>query len=41
LLEGEGVIPDEVVPLSPSALATGRDPDLEAALAWVDRQGLP
>jgi carboxyl-terminal processing protease len=41
LLEGEGVIPDEVVPLSPSALAAGRDPDLEAALAWVDRQGLP
>lgn len=41
LLEGEGVIPDELVPLSPSALAAGRDPDLEAALAWIDRQGLP
>jgi carboxyl-terminal processing protease len=39
-LEGRGVIPDEVVPLTREALAAGRDPALEAALAWIDgRQG--
>lgn len=37
-LEGDGVVPDEVVPLSIEALAEGRDPALDAALAWIDRQ---
>jgi carboxyl-terminal processing protease len=37
-LEGEGVLPDEVVPLDVRALAAGRDPVLEAALRWIDRQ---
>jgi carboxyl-terminal processing protease len=36
-LEGEGVTPDEVVPLSAGRLAEGGDPDLEAALRWFDR----
>jgi carboxyl-terminal processing protease len=38
-LEGAGVIPDQRVALSPEALAAGRDPDLEAALAWIDTAG--
>jgi carboxyl-terminal processing protease len=38
-LEGEGVIPDEVVALSPERLAAGGDPVIEAALRWVDRTG--
>jgi carboxyl-terminal processing protease len=37
-LEGKGVVPDETVPLTASALANGRDPVIDAALAWVDRQ---
>jgi carboxyl-terminal processing protease len=36
-LEGDGVRPDVVVPLSVDALADGRDLDLEAALQWFDR----
>jgi carboxyl-terminal processing protease len=36
-LEGDGVIPDEVVPLSIAGLAAGRDPTLDAALAWLDK----
>jgi carboxyl-terminal processing protease len=36
-LEGRGVVPDEVVPLSIAALASGRDADVDAALAWIDR----
>jgi carboxyl-terminal processing protease len=35
-LEGEGVQPDELLPLSISALAAGRDEPLEAALAWLE-----
>ena len=35
-LEGDGVIPDVAVPLSPKALAEGRDETLEAALRWFD-----
>jgi C-terminal processing protease CtpA/Prc len=35
-VEGNGVTPDVVVPLSAAALASGHDPTLEAALAWVD-----
>jgi carboxyl-terminal processing protease len=37
-LEGVGVMPDEVVPLSVPALAAGRDEALEAALRWIDAQ---
>jgi carboxyl-terminal processing protease len=36
-LEGKGVMPDEAVPLTIAALAAGRDADLDAALAWIDR----
>ena len=35
-IEGDGVIPDEIVPLSPKALASGHDEPLEAALRWFD-----
>ena len=35
-LEGEGVVPDEVVPLDPGALAAGRDAEWHA-LRWIDR----
>ncbi len=35
-LEGEGVIPDEHVTLDLAVLRAGRDPDLEAALRWLD-----
>lgn len=34
-LEGRGVIPDEVVPLTRAALLAGRDPQLDAALRWI------
>ena len=37
-LEGDGVIPDEPVPLSPAALLAGRDDTVEAALRWLDLQ---
>jgi carboxyl-terminal processing protease len=36
-LEGDGVVPDEVVPLSLDALRAGRDAALDAALRWIDR----
>jgi carboxyl-terminal processing protease len=36
-LEGRGVVPDEVTPLSREALARGQDPAMDAALAWVAR----
>jgi carboxyl-terminal processing protease len=35
-LEGRGVVPDEVVPLEPAALAAGHDA-MAAALEWLDR----
>jgi C-terminal processing protease CtpA/Prc len=38
-LEGDGVIPDTLVPLSISALAAGRDEPLDAALRWIDAGG--
>ena len=34
-LEGAGVMPDRVVPLTRAALLAGRDPALEAAIAWA------
>ncbi len=36
-LEGRGVVPDEMVPAGRRELLAGRDPALEAALAWIDR----
>jgi len=36
-LEGLGVMPDQAIPLSIATLASGRDADLDAALAWIDR----
>jgi carboxyl-terminal processing protease len=36
-LEGHGVIPDEIVPVARAELLAGRDPTLDAALAWIDR----
>jgi carboxyl-terminal processing protease len=35
-LEGEGVIPDETVPLTIPGLSAGRDEALEAALRWLE-----
>jgi carboxyl-terminal processing protease len=35
-IEGDGVTPDVVVPLSAASLAAGHDATLEAALAWMD-----
>ena len=35
LLEGRGVIPDEPVTLERADLLEGRDPQLEAAIAWI------
>jgi len=34
-LEGRGVVPDEVVPLTRAALLAGHDPQLDAALSWI------
>lgn len=35
-LEGTGVVPEEQVTLDPAVLLAGRDPDLDAALRWLD-----
>ena len=37
-LEGKGVTPDQVIPLKPSAFLAGTDPDLEAAILWLQKQ---
>jgi carboxyl-terminal processing protease len=37
-LEGQGVMPDEPVPLSRAALTAGRDQSFERALEWIDQQ---
>lgn len=34
-VEGAGVVPDEIVPLSDEALRKGRDTALEAAMRWI------
>lgn len=34
-IEGDGVVPDEIVPLTVEALGRGSDSALEAALAWI------
>jgi carboxyl-terminal processing protease len=38
-LEGTGVVPDEIQPLSIASLARGEDAPLVAALAWIDTAG--
>ncbi len=38
-LEGAGVVPDEIQPLSIASLARGEDAPLMAALAWIDKTG--
>jgi carboxyl-terminal processing protease len=38
-LEGRGVVPDEIVAISRADLLAGRDATLDAALAWIDREG--
>jgi carboxyl-terminal processing protease len=40
-IEGTGVIPDEVVVPTVDALSTGRDPVLDAALAWFGSDAKP
>jgi carboxyl-terminal processing protease len=37
-LEGNGVVPDEEVPLTREGLLRGKDPVVEAALAWIRKQ---
>ena len=37
-LEGQGVTPDQLVPLTADALEAGRDPALEAALDWIESE---
>lgn len=37
-LEGNGVIPDEIVHLSRPALLSGRDPVIDAAVKWIHSQ---
>ena len=37
-VEGHGVTPDEVVEVTREELLTGRDPALEAAIAWIGTQ---
>ncbi len=37
-LEGKGVVPDVIVPLTREALIAGRDPQLEAAIDWIESQ---
>ncbi|MCC6427935.1 MAG: hypothetical protein IT435_14080 [Phycisphaerales bacterium] len=38
VLEGEGVNPDEEVPLDRATLLAGKDPVIEAAVRWIDSQ---
>ncbi len=40
-IEGEGVVPDEQVPLTRDALLQGRDPAMDAALSWIQQQTGP
>ena len=37
-LEGAGVVPDEATPPTRSALLEGRDPALDAAVAWIKKE---
>ena len=40
-IEGEGVVPDETVPLRRAELLAGRDAALEAAVAWASTAPAP
>lgn len=37
-IESRGVVPDLPLPLNRAALLAGRDPELEAALSWIDQR---
>lgn len=37
-LEGRGVVPDEIIELTPEVLSSGADPDVRAAAAWILEQ---
>jgi carboxyl-terminal processing protease len=37
-LEGNGVIPDEEIPLTRQQLLAGQDPPLDAAVTWIEKQ---
>jgi len=37
-LEGRGVVPDEIIELTPEVLSSGADPDLRAAAKWILEQ---
>jgi carboxyl-terminal processing protease len=37
-IEGAGAVPDEVVPLTTSDLAAGRDAPLDAAVRWISSE---
>jgi carboxyl-terminal processing protease len=39
-LEGRGVVPDEIVPLTRRSLLAGEDATMDAALAWIAKQSL-
>jgi carboxyl-terminal processing protease len=39
-LEGRGVVPDEIVPLTRRSLVAGEDATMDAALAWIAKQSL-
>ena len=39
-LEGIGAIPDEEVPLTRRQLLEGKDPALDAAVKWIQKQKL-
>ena len=40
-LEGRGVVPDELVPMSRESLAGGHDPQLQAAIMWLATASSP
>jgi len=40
-LEGKGVTPDEIIPLTRAGLLTGEDPQIEAAVRWILSQNAP
>jgi len=37
-LEGRGVVPDEIIELTPEVLSSGADPDVRAAAKWILEQ---
>jgi len=39
-LEGRGVVPDEIIPLTRRSLLAGKDATMDAALAWIAKQSV-